>query len=209
MYMLFAVAVVAVLALLVVWLIGEFSQAPNPDQFRRRSQIVLKTISSPLVQEPLQASVRPAATSSNRAGVRSHFVCSAVKVHDGDGPIWCSEGERIRLAGIAARELDESCRSNQPCPTASGASAQKLLENMVLHKRLICERVGSSYNRTVAWCHLPHGEDVSCEMMKTGTALRWDRYDTERRLAGCSANLDNDHHEAQTPQARGRSLVQA
>ena len=31
------------------------------------------------------------------------FTCTPVAVWDGDGPIWCAEGPRIRLEGIAAR----------------------------------------------------------------------------------------------------------
>ncbi|GGB55743.1 hypothetical protein GCM10010833_08070 [Blastomonas aquatica] len=37
------------------------------------------------------------------------FVCTPTVVWDGDGPIWCAEGPRIRLSGIAAREMDGSC----------------------------------------------------------------------------------------------------
>jgi endonuclease YncB( thermonuclease family) len=40
------------------------------------------------------------------------FACTPVAVYDGDGPVWCAEGPRIRLAGIAAREMDGTCRSN-------------------------------------------------------------------------------------------------
>lgn len=138
------------------------------------------------VQDQRATSERSAIGSTSDTSEGQPFVCSVVKVHDGDGPVWCSEGERIRLAGIAAREIDESCRSNQPCPPASGASAQLALQQMVLGKVLSCQPVGTSYNRTVAWCRLPSSEDVSCEMIKTGTALRWDRYDPEQRLIGCS-----------------------
>lgn len=38
------------------------------------------------------------------------FSCTPIAVWDGDGPIWCAEGPRIRLAGVAAREIDGSCR---------------------------------------------------------------------------------------------------
>jgi endonuclease YncB( thermonuclease family) len=31
------------------------------------------------------------------------FTCTPVRVWDGDGPIWCAEGPKVRLAGIAAR----------------------------------------------------------------------------------------------------------
>lgn len=30
------------------------------------------------------------------------FTCTPTRVWDGDGPVWCEEGPRIRLAGIAA-----------------------------------------------------------------------------------------------------------
>jgi len=37
------------------------------------------------------------------------FQCTPTRVWDGDGPIWCSEGPRIRLSGVAAHEMDASC----------------------------------------------------------------------------------------------------
>jgi endonuclease YncB( thermonuclease family) len=60
-----------------------------------------------------------------------NFTCTPVRVWDGDGPVWCKEGPRIRLAGIAAREIDDSCRFNQPCPTASGAEARDALVRLL------------------------------------------------------------------------------
>lgn len=39
------------------------------------------------------------------------FSCTPVAVYDGDGPIWCAEGPRIRLTAIAAREMDGTCRA--------------------------------------------------------------------------------------------------
>lgn len=54
------------------------------------------------------------------------FNCTPVAVYDGDGPIWCAEGPRIRLAGIAAQELDETCRPGHPCPAGSGAARDAL-----------------------------------------------------------------------------------
>jgi len=47
------------------------------------------------------------------------FTCTPTRVWDGDGPIWCAEGPRIRLSGIAAREMDGTCRPNHPCPRAT------------------------------------------------------------------------------------------
>lgn len=48
-------------------------------------------------------------------------------VWDGDGPIWCVEGPKLRLAGIAAREMDETCKPGRPGPTASGIQARDQL----------------------------------------------------------------------------------
>ena len=119
------------------------------------------------------------------------FTCTPVRVWDGDGPVWCAEGPHVRLAGIAAREMDGSCRSNQPCPDASAAQARDALvrllgvptgrsmEGHVLLKgpAMHCTSDGNGVgNRTAAWCVSPVGGDVSCAMAKGGWALRWDRY---------------------------------
>ena len=113
------------------------------------------------------------------------FTCSAIRVHDGDGPIWCAEGPKIRLSGIAAREIDESCSDGHPCPAASGEAARDALTQLALGKVLNCRQVGTSYNRVVALCSSPDNVDLSCAMIRSGTALRWDKYDPEGRLREC------------------------
>lgn len=55
------------------------------------------------------------------------FTCTPTHVYDGDGPIWCAEGPHVRVAGIAAREMDGTCRDNQPCPAASAIQARDAL----------------------------------------------------------------------------------
>ena len=119
------------------------------------------------------------------------FTCTPTRVWDGDGPVWCAEGPRVRLAGIAAREIDESCRPNQPCPTASGAEARDALVKLIgtptgrsLEGHVLitgpamrCVSVGDGVGtRTAAWCVSPLAGDVSCAMVKGGWALMWDRY---------------------------------
>ncbi|WP_422342845.1 thermonuclease family protein [Parasphingorhabdus sp.] len=59
------------------------------------------------------------------------FECTPVRVWDGDGPIWCAEGPRVRLSGIASREMDGSCSNGHPCPKASGISARDALVKLV------------------------------------------------------------------------------
>ena len=119
------------------------------------------------------------------------FSCTPVRVWDGDGPIWCAEGPHVRLAGIAARESDETCRANQPCPDASASQARDALvrligaptgrsrEGHVLVKgpTMRCLSDGDGVGgRTAGWCVSPKGGDVSCAMVRGGWALRWDRY---------------------------------
>ena len=119
------------------------------------------------------------------------FICTPTHVWDGDGPIWCAEGPHVRIGGIAAREMDGTCRTNQPCPAASAIAARDALVDLLggprgtiatghiaVHgPRLICRSEGSAGgNRTAAWCRLPTGADLSCAMIRTHTVLRWDRY---------------------------------
>lgn len=119
---------------------------------------------------------------------KASFTCNVIKVHDGDGPIWCSErgsdGKpiKIRLHAIAARELDETCSPGHPCPEATGAQAQRALEKLALGKKLRCQATGTSYNRITAWCWTNTGLELNCAMVRSGTALRWDKFDRERRM---------------------------
>ena len=119
------------------------------------------------------------------------FTCTPTAVWDGDGPIWCAEGPHVRISGIAAREMDGTCRDNQPCPPATALQARDALialfggprgTNSTDHVRvtgptMVCRSEGSAGgSRTAAWCSLPSGQDLSCAMVATGTVLKWDRY---------------------------------
>lgn len=119
------------------------------------------------------------------------FNCTPTHVWDGDGPIWCAEGPRIRLAGIAAREMDGSCSPLHPCPISSGPEARDALVRLLgdrtgvsQHGHILvrgptmrCQSNGSGGgNRTAAWCVSPRSGDINCAMVSGGWALRWDRY---------------------------------
>lgn len=109
------------------------------------------------------------------------FSCRVSSVHDGD-TLRCSDGTRVRLNAVSAREIDETCSPGHPCPAASGASAQEALERMALGKLLNCEATGTSYDRVTAWCWTPDRTELSCAMVEGGYALRWARYDPDGRL---------------------------
>lgn len=119
------------------------------------------------------------------------FTCTPTRVWDGDGPIWCAEGARIRLSGIAAREMDGTCRPGQPCPDASAIAARDALvallggargtapegHILVNGPRLTCQSDGSAGgSRTAAWCSAAGVGDLSCAMVASQAVLRWDRY---------------------------------
>lgn len=124
------------------------------------------------------------------------FACTPTLVYDGDGPIFCAEGPRIRIAGIAARERDNSCRAGHPCPIASGDQAMSALVTLLGGARGTVRLRGASYdhvrvraptmrclsigsaggNRTGAFCQMADRRNLSCAMLATGTVARWDRY---------------------------------
>ena len=119
------------------------------------------------------------------------FACTPTKVWDGDGPIHCAEGPRIRLSGIAARETDGTCSPGHPCPSATAEEARDTLAALLGRTTgtapqghlliegpvLTCRAVGSAGGkRTAAWCESPTKGDLSCAMVASGTVEKWDRY---------------------------------
>jgi endonuclease YncB( thermonuclease family) len=119
------------------------------------------------------------------------FDCTPTRVWDGDGPIWCVEGPRVRLSGIAAREIDGTCSVGHPCPQASAEKARDTLVRLVgkpvgqskeghiivRGPVLKCKSLGGAGgNRTAAWCVSPIWGDLSCAMIKSGTAMKWFKY---------------------------------
>lgn len=121
----------------------------------------------------------------------STFICTPAAVWDGDGPIWCAEGPKVRIAGVAAREMDSSCRSNQPCPSVNAADARDRLVRLMGGERgtlpnghivvrsapMRCLSDGpAGGSRTAAWCRSPVFGDLSCAVVRAGGAVRWERY---------------------------------
>lgn len=119
------------------------------------------------------------------------FECTPTHVWDGDGPIWCAEGSRIRVSGVAARETDGSCKPGHPCPDGNPMEARdhlvRLIGNpigesphghiLVQGPKMKCLSTGSAGgNRTGAWCISPRSGDLSCALVKSGLVARWDRY---------------------------------
>lgn len=119
------------------------------------------------------------------------FLCTPTRVWDGDGPVWCTEGPRIRLSGIAAKELDGTCSDGHPCPDTDAISARDALVRLigtpigqtreghilVRGPSMVCQSGGSAGgNRTAAFCVSPWSGDISCEMVEGGWAAKWEKF---------------------------------
>lgn len=119
------------------------------------------------------------------------FRCTPTRVWDGDSPVWCAEGPRIRLSGVAAKELDGSCKTGHPCPKPSpiqfcdalvmliGKPVGFAREGHILLRgpTMTCRSdVGAGGDRTAAFCVSPKSGDVSCNMVTGGCAAKWQRY---------------------------------
>ena len=102
------------------------------------------------------------------------LACQPAQVIDGD-TIRC-EGRSVRLVAINAREKNETCRKNAPCPRASGAAATAQLKRLVGQHHVICQEAGRpSRGRMVARCYA-RSQDLSCAMVRSGHAAEWRKF---------------------------------
>lgn len=128
----------------------------------------------------------------------ARFSCQPSQVWDGDS-FNCADGRKIRVAGIAAREVrkvrggrivDGGCSKGHPCSATSGLAARKALADLFGGARgvgphghllvrgpvLQCRANGTTGDRVAAFCRSAATGDVSCRMVRGGYALRWARY---------------------------------
>ncbi len=97
-----------------------------------------------------------------------------VSVHDGD--TITLNGTRIRLWGIDAPELAQSCENELGQSFKCGDSAKNELVQLIGNKSVSCEAIDiDRYGRTVARCTAGEA-DLNAEMVKSGWALEYVRY---------------------------------
>lgn len=132
----------------------------------------------PLPTAEPKAQPLPVATS---AALETSFSCRVVSVHDGD-TLRCSDGTRVRLHAVAAREIDETCSVGHPCPAASASAARIALVKLAENRTLDCRRTGRSYNRVTAICDNDEGIEINCAMVRSGTTLIWDRFNQQQPI---------------------------
>ncbi|WP_260598237.1 thermonuclease family protein [Sphingomonas endolithica] len=123
--------------------------------------------------------------------IAAAFLCLVTHVHDGDGPLWCANGVKVRVAGIQAPDFEsaEPCRKGKAAYVCSDKQAKRsraIMKRLVVRKTLTCQPVDKSYARIVARCTLPDGRSLSCAAIAAGAATRWDSYWRRYRMGGCA-----------------------
>ncbi len=115
------------------------------------------------------------------ADARPPFTCEVVRVHDGDGPLWCRSSEKVRVAGVQAPDFTNTtpCREHRAgyvCDDDRARASQLIAQRLTLGKRMSCQPVDRSYKRFVARCTLPDGRSLSCALIAAGAADVWPSY---------------------------------
>lgn len=118
------------------------------------------------------------------------IICEVVHVHDGDGPLWCANGVKIRVAGIQAPDFEDAdpCKTGRAefvCSNAQAERSRLIVERLTLHLTLTCEPLGKSYARIVARCRFSDGSDLACTIIAAGAAVRWEKYWHRDHLPEC------------------------
>lgn len=118
------------------------------------------------------------------------FTCDVIRVHDGDGPLTCANGIKVRIAGVQSPDYEsaEPCRIGKAgyvCDDSRARAAQRVTAGLALNKRLACTAVDKSWNRVVARCWLPDGRSLTCAVIARGGGWRWDKFWRRYRMEKC------------------------
>ncbi len=95
-------------------------------------------------------------------------------VIDGDTIVW--KGRRIRLHGLDAPEMDQTCRDASGEIYMCGWRARRHLKEIIGGRPVYCDRLATDrYGRDIAVC-LVEGTDIGERMVRDGWAVAYSRY---------------------------------
>lgn len=113
-------------------------------------------------------------------GPLSPDVEGRAQVVDGDSLVVAAQ--RVRLAGIDAPELDQTCRrgaASYPC----GREAKAALSRLIADATVSCAVIGRDrYGRDLAEC-TAGGADLNAAMVRAGQAIAFGNYEAEEGFA--------------------------
>lgn len=102
-----------------------------------------------------------------------------LKIVDGDTIV--VNDIRVRLHGIDAPEMAQSCRNAKAQPYKCGEDSKSVLM-LLAAGGVRCEPAGDErdrYNRWIAICYAHDGASINAAMVRTGYALAYRKYSTE------------------------------
>ncbi|MBZ0130621.1 MAG: thermonuclease family protein [Rhodobacteraceae bacterium] len=111
-----------------------------------------------------------------------------------DGDTLRLGGVRIRLHGIDAPEMDQTCRTEQGVTWPCGRYVATSLAAWIGNSVVACRQTDTdNYGRTVATCSIA-GEDIGAWLVENGLALAYRKYSldyvaAERRAASADLGL--------------------
>lgn len=121
---------------------------------------------------------------------KSFVISNDITVVDGD--TLKTKKYKIRLWGIDALELKQSCTKNQesfPC----GEIAKKIMESIVSLGPVTCIKIDMDrYQRIVAQCNAANGFDIGLMMVELGWALDYSHY-SKGFYTSVQENAEREH----------------
>ncbi len=111
---------------------------------------------------------------------------TAVRAVDGDTLSAQQDGktQRIRLAGIDAPELRQTCRDAHGRDWSCGAAARMRLAALVAQGAVACTSQGEDrYGRLLAICSAGNVTDLGAELVRGGYAVNYSRYTSDYAAA--------------------------
>ncbi len=94
-----------------------------------------------------------------------------------DGDSLQVNGVEVRLHGIDAPELRQTCRDASGRRYPCGRMARQHLRQLVRGRTIRCRRITTDrYRRMIARCTLPDGTDIGQRMVRDGWAVAFVRY---------------------------------